>query len=251
MGGLAYMTGLPGRPLRAGTSVNDIMGGMFGVIGILAALHERETSGHGRHVQAALFENTALLMGQHMAQIAVSGKVPAPMSQRNPAWPVYDIFETADGGQIFVGAVTDGQWKVLCKAFGLGDLAGDPELATQGARVAARARTLPRIAAAFRGYGRAALMRRCEELGLPFAPIGTPAELFDDPHLNASGGLLRTRLPDGSETRLPALPIAIDGAHCGLRRDPPLPGEHDTEIARELGLGKAEIAALREAGVIG
>jgi crotonobetainyl-CoA:carnitine CoA-transferase CaiB-like acyl-CoA transferase len=251
MGGLAYMTGLPGRPLRAGASVNDIMGGVFGVVGILAALHEREASGRGRHVQAALFENTALLMGQHMAQIAVTGKTPAPMSQRSPAWPVYDIFETADGGQVFVGAVTDAQWQVLCKAFGLDDLAGDPALATQAARVAARARTLPRIAEAFRGYARDALMRQCEELGLPFAPIGTPAELFDDPHLNASGGLLRTRLPDGSETRLPALPIAIDGEHCGLRRDPPRPGEHDAEIARELGLGESEIAALKETGVIG
>ncbi len=250
MGGLAYMTGLPGRPLRAGTSVNDIMGGMFGVIAILAALHERHACGRGRHVQTALFENTALLMGQHMAQIAVTGKVPAPMSQRNPAWPVYDVFETADGGQIFVGAVTDGQWQVLCRAFSLDDLARDPALVTQAARVAERARTLPRIADAFRRHTRAELMQRCEELGLPFAPIGTPADLFDDPHLNASGGLLRTRLPDGSWTKLPALPIAMDGEHCRLRRDPPRPGEHDTEIARELGLGDAEIDALRCSGVI-
>lgn len=250
MSGLAYMTGLPGRPLRAGTSVNDIMGGMFGVIAILAALHERAATGRGRHVQVALFENTALLMGQHMAQIAVTGREPAPMSQRSPAWPVYDIFETEDGEQIFVGAVTDGQWHVLCKAFALDDLAADPRLATQAARVAERARTLPRIAEAFRCYTRARLMRRCEELGLPFAPIGKPADLFEDPHLNASGGLLGIKLADGTQTKLPALPIAIDGKHCGLRRDPPRAGEHDTEIARELGLGEAEIAALRESGVI-
>ncbi|HTU53652.1 MAG TPA: CaiB/BaiF CoA-transferase family protein [Acetobacteraceae bacterium] len=250
MGGLAYMTGLPGRPLRAGTSVNDIMGGMFGVIAILAALHEREATGRGRHVQTALFENTALLMGQHMAQIAVTGREPAPMSQRSPAWPVYDIFETDDGGQIFVGAVTDGQWHVLCKAFALDDLLADPSLATQAARVAERARTLPRIAAAFRCYTRAGLTRRCEELGLPFAPIGKPADLFKDPHLNASGGLLDIKLADGTQTKLPALPIAIDGKHCGLRRDPPRAGEHDTEIARDLGLGEAEIVALRLSGII-
>jgi crotonobetainyl-CoA:carnitine CoA-transferase CaiB-like acyl-CoA transferase len=250
MGGLAYMTGLPGRPLRAGTSVNDIMGGMFGVIGILAALHEREATGRGRHVQAALFENTALLMGQHMAQIAVTGREPAPMSERSPAWPVYDIFETSEGEQVFIGAVTDSQWHVLCKAFSLDDLAADPSLATQAARVAERKRTLPRIAEAFRRYTRAGLMRRCEELGLPFAPIGKPADLFEDPHLNASGGLLPIRMADGKETKLPALPIAIDGEHCGVRRDPPQAGEHDTEIARELGLGDAEIAALRESGVI-
>ena len=250
MGGLAYMTGLPGRPLRAGTSVNDIMGGMFGVIGILAALHERERTGRGRHVQAALFENTALLMGQHMAQIAVTGREPAPMSERNPAWPVYDIFETSEGEQVFIGAVTDSQWQVLCKAFSLDDLAADPSLATQAARVAERKRTLPRIAEAFRRYTRARLMRRCEELGLPFAPIGKPADLFEDPHLNASGGLLSIRMADGKETKLPALPIAIDSEHCGVRRDPPQAGQHDTEIARELGLGDAEIAALRDSGII-
>jgi crotonobetainyl-CoA:carnitine CoA-transferase CaiB-like acyl-CoA transferase len=250
MGGLAYMTGLPGRPLRAGTSVNDIMGGMFGVIGILAALNERHTTGRGRHVQAGLFENTVLLMGQHMAQIAVTGVEPAPMSLRNPTWPVYDIFETVDGAQVFVGAVTSGQWQLLCEAFRLTDLAADPTLATQAARVAARARTLPRIAEAFRAYTRTDLMRRCEELGLPFAPIGKPADLFEDPHLNASGWLVATKLLDGSVTRLPALPIAIDGAPCPLTRQPPQVGEHDVEIAHELGLDDAEIAALRQAGVL-
>ncbi len=250
MGGLAYMTGLPDRPLRAGTSVNDIMGGMFGVIGILAALHERQRTGHGRHVQSALFENTALLMGQHMAQIAVTGIEPRPMSLRDPAWPVYDIFETADGGQVFIGAVTGGQWQVLCETFGLADLAADPTLATQAARVAARNRTMPRIAAALRTYTRADLMRRCEETGLPFAPIGKPADLFEDPHLKSSGGLLEVKLPDGSSSRLPALPLALDGAHCALRRNPPGVGEHDTEIARELGIGDTDIAALRDSGIL-
>ncbi|MGH7067140.1 MAG: CaiB/BaiF CoA transferase family protein [Acetobacteraceae bacterium] len=250
MGGLAYMTGLPERPLRAGTSVNDIMGGMFAAIGILAALREREKTGRGRHVQSALFENTVLLMGQHMAQIALTGVEPRPMSLRDPAWPVYDIFETADGGQVFVGAVTGGQWQVLCETFGLSDLAADPALSTQAERLAGRPRTLPRIAAAFLSYSRAELMRRLEEVGLPFAPIGKPADLFEDPHLRASGGLVETALPDGSSTRLPALPLALDGARAPLSRAPPRVGEHDSEIARELGMKDAEIAALREGGVL-
>ena len=250
MGGLAYMTGLPDRPLRAGTSVNDIMGGMFAAIGILAALRERDRTGRGAHVQSALFENTALLMGQHMAQIALTGKEPRPMSLRDPAWPVYDIFETKDGGRVFVGAVTAGQWQLLCETFGLAGLAADPTLSTQAERLAARERTLPQIAAAFRTYARADLMRRLEEAGLPFAPIGRPADLFEDPHLTASGGLLDVTLPDGSSTRLPALPLAIDGAQCPLRRDAPAVGEHDAEIARELGLDEARIAALREGNVI-
>ncbi|MGH7120628.1 MAG: CaiB/BaiF CoA transferase family protein [Acetobacteraceae bacterium] len=250
MGGLAYMTGLPDRPLRAGTSVNDIMGGMFAAIGILAALRERERTGRGGQVQAALFETTALLMGQHMAQIAVTGKEPRPMSQRDPAWPVYDIFGTKDGGQVFVGAVTGGQWQLLCETFGLAELANDPTLSTQAERLAGRARTLPRIAAAFRAWTSADLMRRLEEVGLPFAPIGKPADLFADPHLGSSGGLLDVRLPDGTSTRLPALPLAIDRARCPIRRQPPAIGEDDTEIARELGLAEAEIAALRRDGVL-
>ncbi len=135
MGGLAYMTGPPGQPLRAGSSVNDIMGGMFGAIGILAAVAERERTGRGRHVQSGLFENNVLLMAQHMAQFAISGVEAPPMSVRQVAWPIYDLFDTADGGQVFVGVVTDTQWRLFCAEFGLSALADDPALATQALRV--------------------------------------------------------------------------------------------------------------------
>jgi crotonobetainyl-CoA:carnitine CoA-transferase CaiB-like acyl-CoA transferase len=249
MGGLAYMTGDPGRPLRAGSSVNDIMGGMFGAIGILAALNERHETGRGRHVQSGLFENNVLLVAQHMAQYAVTGREPPPMTQREVAWPVYDIFDTSDS-QLFVGVVTDTQWKLFCEAFGLQVLADDPTLGTQQQRVQARARVLPVIAAAFRGFTRTALMARCEELGLPYAPIVRPVELFDDRHLNLSGGLLPVTLPDGRTTKLPNLPLSLDGERPALRRDLPGVGEHDTQIARELGYSEAEIAALRGAGAM-
>jgi crotonobetainyl-CoA:carnitine CoA-transferase CaiB-like acyl-CoA transferase len=249
MAGLAYMTGDPGRPLRAGTSVNDIMGGMFGVIGILAALCERQQSGVGRHVQSALFENDVLLMAQHMAEYAVTGTEAPPMTQRRPTWPIYDIFDVSDG-QVFIGVVTDTQWKVFCEAFGLTELATDPGLQTQQQRVQQRARTLPAAAAAFRTYTKAALMEKCDRLGLPFAPIARPVELFDDPHLLGSGGLLPLTLPDGRAVRLPALPLALDGERFGVRRDLPKEGEHDDEIACELGYSAAEVAELRERGVL-
>ena len=250
MGGLAYMTGLPGKPMRAGSSVNDIMGGMFGAIGILSAVEERHRTGRGRHVQSGLFENNVLLMAQHMAQIAITGEAPLPMGVRRPAWPVYDIFDTEDGGQLFIGVVTDTQWKIFCDAFDLPALATDPTLATQAQRVASRDRFLPVVAAAFRRLDRAALMARCEELGLPYAPIGRPAELFDDPHLNAAGGLIPITLPDGRETKLPAIPIALDGKRPGLRRNLPETGEHGAEIARGLGYSEAEIDRLRKAGAL-
>jgi crotonobetainyl-CoA:carnitine CoA-transferase CaiB-like acyl-CoA transferase len=250
MGGLAYMTGPPGQPLRAGSSVNDIMGGMFGALGILAAVNERHTTGRGRHVQSGLFENNVLLVAQHMAQFAVTGQEARPMSERAPAWPVYDIFDTSDG-QLFVGVVTDTQWRVFCGAFDLPGLAADPDLVTQRQRVEQRGRTIPVISEVFRRHTRAELMAKCEALGLPFAPITRPVELFDDPHLNASGGLVPLTLPDGRPTKLPALPIALDGERLGVRHDLPHPGEHGAEIAAELGFSEAEISALRAAGAIG
>ena len=233
MGGLAYMTGPPGQPLRAGASVNDIMGGMFGAIGILAAVQERHRTGRGQHIQSGLFENNVLLMAQHMAQFALSGVEAPPMSVRQVAWPIYDLFATADGGQVFVGVVTDTQWRLFCAEFGLPALAADPALATQGQRVAARAQILPVVGAALRAYTRAELMAKCEHLGLPFAPITRPVDLFDDPHLNESGGLVPVVLPNGVESKLPALPLAFDGARLPQRRGLPAVGEHNVEIVRD------------------
>ena len=249
MGGLAYMTGLPGKPMRAGSSVNDIMGGMFGAIGILAALVERHVTGRGRHIQSGLFENNVLLMAQHMAQFAVSGKEAPPMSERMVAWPIYDIFDVTDG-QVFVGVVTDTQWRVFCEAFGLETLVARHDLGTQELRRAARAWVIPMVAAQLSVLTKAGLMTRCEELGLPFAPIARPVELFDDPHLNAEGGLLPVTLPDGSVTKLPNIPLSIDGQRPVLRHDLPRVGQHGAEIARELGLSDAQIEELQKAGVL-
>ena len=249
MGGLAYMTGLPGRPLRAGSSVNDIMGGMFGAIGILAAIHERTATGRGRHIQSGLFENNVLLMAQHMAQFAVTGREAPPMSERMVAWPIYDIFDVSDG-QVFVGVVTDTQWRVFCEAFDLAALLGDPDLTTQDRRRAARPKVLPIVAEKLAPLTRAALMDRLEKLGLPFAPIARPVELFDDPHLNQSGGLLPVTLAGGTTTRLPNIPLSIDGERPGLRRDLPKPGEHGAEIARELGYSEEQIAEMKARGML-
>jgi crotonobetainyl-CoA:carnitine CoA-transferase CaiB-like acyl-CoA transferase len=250
MAGLAYMTGPPGRPLRAGSSVNDIMGGMFAAIAILAALREREATGRGRVVQSGLFETCALLMSQHMAQTVITGREPPPMSVRLPAWPVYDVFDTADGEQVFIGAVTDTQWSLFCTEFGLEALRDDPSLATQAQRVAARERTLPVIAAALRAHARAALVATCDRIGLPYAPIARPAQLLEDAHLTASGGLVPLTLPDGRSVALPNLPIAFDDERPAKRRDLRAAGADNAEIAAELGYSAEEVARLREAGVL-
>ncbi|HEX7125848.1 MAG TPA: CaiB/BaiF CoA-transferase family protein [Thermodesulfobacteriota bacterium] len=251
MGGLAYMTGPPGRPLRAGASVNDIMGGMFAAIAVLAALRERDATGRGQEVKSALFENTAFLVAQHMVQFAVTGVPAAPMPNRLSAWAVYDVFDTADGQQVFVGVVTDTQWRQFCEAFDLPDLAADPDLATNPQRVARRDRFLPRLAETFGRLTKAELMRRCERAGLPFAPITRPEELFDDPHLNQPGGMVEVTLADGRATRVPALPVEMDGRRFGRRLDVPRVGEHSREVAAELGYAPDEVARLVETGVVG
>jgi crotonobetainyl-CoA:carnitine CoA-transferase CaiB-like acyl-CoA transferase len=225
MGGLAYMTGPPGRPLRAGASVIDVTGGMFGVIGVLAALERRHRTGDGGEVKCALFEATAFLVGQHMAQMAVTGAAARPMPVRTSAWAVYDVFETANADeQLFVGVVSDSQWLAFCTAFGFHDLLAEPALALNNQRVAARETFLPRLRALFAGETRVALMPRLEAIGLPFAPVMRPEDLFDDPHLTASDGLVDITLPDGTPTRLPALPITFEGKRMPLRHDLPLAG---------------------------
>lgn len=233
MGGLAYMTGPPGRPLRAGASVIDVTGGMFGVIGILAALEQRHRSGVGQRVNCSLYETTAFLVGQHMAQKAVTGVAAQPMPARISAWAIYDVFETADGANVFVGVVSDAQWRAFCEAFALA-LGEDESLATNNARVQARERILPAVRALFASLSQAELMAKLETVGLPFAPVARPEDLFEDPHLNA-GGLVELTLPDGRRTALPGLPLEMNGERFGLTRDPPAPGADTAEVLAELG----------------
>ncbi len=252
MGGLAYMTGLPGRPLRAGASVIDVMGGMFGVVGILSALHEREKTGQGKHVKAALFESTLFLVGQHMAFKSVTGKAMPPMSVRLSAWCVYDIFETRDGEQCFLGLVTDNNWKRFCTEFGYDDWLADEGLKTNAERVHARDRIIPRVTEMMKEHSLGEIVERFERAALPFAPIGRPEDMFDDPHLNEGGGLLDLDLEIGEEpaTRLPVLPLELGGQKLGLRRGLPGTSEHARAVLKDAGYDDARIDALFAGGAV-
>ena len=241
MGGLAYMTGPPGRPLRAGSSVIDIMGGMYGVIAILAALEERHRTQKGQKVTSALFENVVYLMGQHMAQTATTGSAPPPMSVRVSTWAVYDIFETKGDDQIFVGVVSDSQWKIFCESFELTDFISDKDMEINSGRVEKRDVIIPILQKLFKTYTKVELMEKLEKTGLPFAPINTPEDLFDDPHLNVSGGLLNIDIPEGGSTKLPAMPIEMNDRRFGVHQQVPRVGEHSHEVLKELGFDELEI----------
>jgi crotonobetainyl-CoA:carnitine CoA-transferase CaiB-like acyl-CoA transferase len=249
MGGLAYMTGLPDRPLRVGSSVNDIMGGMFAAIGILAALREREKTGKGQLVRSALFENTVFLVAQHMAQLAITGEEPPPMAVKKPAWGVYDIFQTKDNDRLFVGVVTDTQWEVFCREYGAAELAADARLKTNGDRVKAREWLLPKLQEILRRYSKAELEGKLEAIGLPFAPITRPRDLFDDPHLNA-GGMIETEDPRGKSFKVPGLPLELGGKRLKLRNRPPSVSQDARELLATLGYAPARIEALIASGAV-
>jgi crotonobetainyl-CoA:carnitine CoA-transferase CaiB-like acyl-CoA transferase len=233
MGGLAYMTGRPGDPLRAGASVNDIMGGMFGAMGAMAALAQREKTGLGQEVQSALFENNIFLVAQHMMQFAVTGKPAAPMPARISAWAIYDVF-----------VVSDGAWRVFCDAFGLAGLRDDPRLGSNNDRVLARSWLMPLLREKMAPHSAAHIAEVFEKNGLPFAPIARPQDLLEDPHLNATGALAPITLPDGRETKTVLLPFTLDGKRLDVRLSPPRLGEHSLEILTALGYSSEQALAL-------
>ncbi|MBW8828880.1 MAG: CoA transferase [Burkholderiales bacterium] len=257
MGGLAYMTGPEGQPLRAGSSVNDIMGGMFGAIGALAALQQRHRTGRGQEVQSALFENNVLLVAQHMMQFAVTGQAAAPMPSRISAWGIYDVFTVKDGEQIFLAVVSDTQWALFCEAFALDELKADARLATNNQRVQSREWLMPLLRARLADRSARDIAQTFEAQGLPHAPITRPQDLFDDPHLNATGGLAPMRIAAGScgadhdiDTRAPLLPLTLAGQRLPVRSAAPTIGEHTDGLLAELGYSTTEIAALHAGGVI-
>jgi crotonobetainyl-CoA:carnitine CoA-transferase CaiB-like acyl-CoA transferase len=250
MGGLAYMTGPEGQPLRAGTSVVDIMGGAFAVIAILAALRRRDVTGKGELVKSALFEATVFMMGQHMAGEAITGEEVPPMPVRRGGWGIYQTFATADRDQIFVGVTSNNHWTRFCEVFERPDLLADPRLATNEERVAARPWMLPIIADLLQRFTKADIALRCERASIPYAPVAKTSDLFADPHLLESQGLVDVALPGAVRAMLPRLPIELDGERPGLYRQPPHVGEHSREILAETGFSEAEIAELERAGVI-
>ncbi len=250
MGGLAYMTGPAGRPLRAGASVSDIMGGSYGALGIITALYDRRQSGKGQNVTASLFEATAFLVGQHMATAAIAQRQLPPMPEGDGPWAVYDLFETRDGAQFFVGIVSDRQWLPFCEHLGLDELGADAELAGNEGRLARRQEVLDKIQARIGSLALNEVVAACDAARIPFAPVNRPEDLYDDPQLVEGGGLVETQLADGRTTRLPKIPLRLGEHDFGLRHEPPKVGQGSRDVLGDLGLSEGEIADLRDRGIV-
>ena len=249
MGGLAYMTGPSGTPLRAGASVIDIMGGMFGALGILAALRERERTGRGQLVESSLFESTAFLVAQHMGQQALTGKAPPPMPEKASSWAVYDPFKTSDGKTVFIGITSDNHWRSFCTGFGVEELLSDPALKTNPQRARARDTIMPVVTAKFAELPFDELVAKLERLNIPFGPLAKPGDLFEDRHLNESGRMLDLLLPTGKRTKIPGLPLDMDGRKTRIRHQPPEMGAHTRAVLQESGYSSADIDRLIAQGV--
>jgi crotonobetainyl-CoA:carnitine CoA-transferase CaiB-like acyl-CoA transferase len=250
MGGLAYMTGPTGKPLRAGASVVDIMGGMFGAIGILAAIREREHTGRGQLVESSLFESTAFLVAQHMGQQALTGKAPPPMPEKASSWAVYDPFTTSDGKTVFVGLTSDNHWRAFCGEFGVEHMLSDPDLKTNPQRAQQRAKIMPVVTEKFSQESFESLCAKLEKLNIPFGPLARPGDLFEDRHLNEGGRMLDLVLPTGKHTKIPGIPLDMDGRKPAIRRQPPAMGAHTREVLEESGFGADEIERLTAAGTV-
>lgn len=238
MGGLAYMTGPRGQPLRAGTSVVDITGAMFAAMSVLAALRERDQTGRGRQVHIGLFESVVFLVGQHIAKATLTGEVPPPLPERGMGrdlgWGIYRIFATRDEREIFVAVLSDAHWERFCREFGLDDLWADQSLRTNTGRAEQYLRLAQVTENLTRSLGFDEAVRKLEAAKLPFAPINTPMDLPQHRQLSELNFLKEVRAPDGRVALVPDLPIAAPGWFAQERRAPPLLGEHTQAILDEL-----------------
>ena len=250
MTGLAYMTGPPGKPMRAGSSVVDILGGVMGVIGILAALRQRDQDGRGRLITSALYESSAFLVAQHMAGEAATGQPSPPMPARGAAWGIYETFQTRDDLPLFIGITSDNHFFAFCNEFGRPDLLADRRFITNEDRVQNRPALREIVVEIMARHDMDPLCQAMDRVGIPFSPVRRPTDLFDDPQLNAHGRMLETRMPDGKMVKLPSMPFTIDNEATKLRLQPPTSGEQTDAVMAQFGYTPAQIAKLRQEKII-
>ena len=253
MGGIMSITGTPGvEPVKVGVGITDVMTGMYASTAILAALRHRDRTGEGQHVDCCLLDTQVAWLINEGTNYLVSGKVPKPLGNAHPNIVPYEVFKTADG-HVILGVGNDQQFAKFCRFAGREDVVADPRFATNVARVRNRADAVATVAAIMRTRTTREWVDGLEAVGVPCGPVNDIDQVFADPQVRARG--MEQRIPGHPLTPEPvptiAYPLKLSDTPATLRRPPPILGQHTEEVlGRELGLEAAELAKLKESGVI-
>ena len=242
-----------GGPLRVGVAVIDLFTGLYASNAILAALHVRQQTGVGQHIDMALLDVGMAVLANQAAGFLATGRAPSRMGNQHPSLAPYQDFPTADGAML-LAIGNDGQFQRFCAAAGQPQWAEDPRFTTNTLRVQNRAALIPAMEQVTRTRSTAAWVQLLEDKAVPCGPINTIAQAFDDPQVQARG--LRVELPrnagDGvSHVATVASPLRLSATPPVLRHAPPALGQHTDEVLGEMGLDAAAVAALRAQGVVG
>lgn len=254
-GGLAFMTGTAQKPTRAGASIIDLGAAAYGIIAVLAALRQRDTTGQGQRIVAGLYETSVYYVAQWMAtsQYSDEPSVPLATMQQGPrmGFSVYQLFDTADAQRVFVGIMSDAHWVRFCKAFGPDAQLDDERFVRSAGRLSNRADLNAIIGGVIVRHTRDDAISKLKSANVPFAPVRRPDQLGDEEHLTASGQLVDTPFPNGRTGHLPKMPFRASGFDMRLRHAAPALGADTAKVLAELGYSDAEVTGLAERKAIG
>jgi crotonobetainyl-CoA:carnitine CoA-transferase CaiB-like acyl-CoA transferase len=251
MGGVMSLTGEPdGLPQKVGVPVADLFAGLYGCIGLLAALHHRERTGHGQQVDIGMLDtHVAWLANQGMNYLA-TGENPVRLGNQHPNIVPYQVFPTADG-HIVLSVGNDPTFKRFCENFGVAHLLDDPRFATNPARVANRQLVTDTLTPLLRSHPTLWWVDKLEPLKIGCGPINKLAEVFADPHVRARGVEVTMQHSSGADVKVIANPVRLSETPADYRFPPPLLGEHTEEVLEDLlDISAEDYAALKAKGII-
>jgi CoA:oxalate CoA-transferase len=251
MGGIMSITGSEGgRPTRVGSSIGDLSAGLFGTIGILAALESRHKSGLGQKVDVAMLDCQVALLENAIARYLVTGNIPRPAGNRHTSIVPFEPFETSDG-EVMVAAGNDALWQKLCEALGLPELKDDPRFLTNPLRQQHYNQLRPPIAAAFMQKSTDEWLEILEQAGVPNGPINTVDRVLQDPQVLAREMVVNVEHPVAGQVTMAGLPIKLGDTPGCIRRPAPVLGESTEQILEQLlGYSADRVAELKHRGVI-
>lgn len=255
-GGIAYLTGFEGKPMRAGASITDIGAATYGVMGILAALYRREQTGVGDCIEAGLYETVVFWISQYITGAQLSGKNPPPRGEQTSGmgkamgWGVYQLFPTKGGKPVFIAVTGNRHWVGLCDVLGFDDWKNSAEFNTNRKRTAEKWRIAERITAATQLLTYDDITARLYKALVPYAPVGTPLDILADKHMGEAGRWMQLKVGD-KQLKVPKLPFAMGGTEdFEAAKQPAFLGEHTDTILASIGYTPAEVAALKAEKVV-